>query len=193
MSQLCRRRLDCRRTAAVITVAALLPMLVVATGAGSAIGAVACGTSWATVPSSPAVTDPRGIAAISPSDVWIVGSQLTGSASKVHTAAEHWNGSAWTLVTTQNSGLGENNLNGVAAVSTNDVWAVGYWQPEKKTDAAFHTLTEHWDGTAWTIVPSPTLGTNSNTLTGVTDLSSHNVWALGDYFQGRVRSTLIEH
>jgi hypothetical protein len=164
-----------------------------APAASSAAPAVACGTSWTTVPSSSAVTDPRGIAAIASNDIWIVGSQLTGTASKVHTAAEHWDGSAWTLATTQNSGLGENNLNGVSAVGSNDVWTVGYWQPQKKTDAAFHTLTEHWNGTSWTIVASPTLGTNSNTLTGVSARSTRNVWAVGYYFNNHVRSTLIEH
>src|SRR5438034_1962059 len=155
------------RRASALLLACAATVLILLPSSSMAAGAVACGPSWTTVPSSSAVTDPRGIAVVSASDVWIVGSQLTGTASKVHTAAEHWNGTAWTLVATPNSGLGENNLNGVSAVSAGDVWAVGYWQPQKKTDAAFHTLTEHWDGTAWSIVPSPTVGGNSNTLTGV--------------------------
>lgn len=178
-----------------ILAASSLVLALITPGTATAIvgGAASCGPAWATVPSSSAVTDPRGIAVLSSTDAWIVGAQLTGNASKVHTAAEHWDGTAWTLVATQNSGLGENNLNGVSAVATNDVWAVGYWQPQKKTDAAFHTLTEHWDGTAWTIVPSPTVGMSSNTLTGVASVSSHNVWAVGYYFDNGARKTLIEH
>ncbi|HXY72435.1 MAG TPA: VCBS repeat-containing protein, partial [Actinomycetota bacterium] len=71
----------------------------------------------------------------------------------------------------------------------------GYWQPAKKTDAAFHTLTEHWDGTAWSIVDSPTMpSSGSNTLTAVSALSTNNVWAVGYYFDSKnVRKTLIEH
>ena len=61
------------------------------------------------VPSSAAVKDPRGIAVIGQDDVWVVGAQVVPGA-KVHPAAEHWDGSAWTLVSTPFSGLGENAL-----------------------------------------------------------------------------------
>jgi hypothetical protein len=178
-------------SAAVVT---LLVALLGGTASGSVRPAVSCGNSWAMVPSSAVVKDPRGIAVIGQNDVWVVGVQVVPSA-KVHPAAEHWDGSAWTLVSTPFSGLGENALNGVSAVSSDDVWAVGYWQPEKKVSAAFNTLTEHWDGTSWSVVPSPTVpSSGSNTLTSVTALSDHNVWAVGYYFDSKgVRKTLIEH
>jgi hypothetical protein len=175
-------------------VAGLLAIPLGGTASGSVRPAVSCGTNWAIVPSSAAIKDPRSIAVIAQDDIWVVGAQVVPSA-KVHPAAEHWDGSTWTLVSTPYSGLGENALNGVSAVSSDDVWAVGYWQPEKKVSAAFQTLTEHWDGTSWSIVPSPTEpSSGSNTLTSVTALSSHNVWAVGYYFSSKgVRKTLIEH
>jgi hypothetical protein len=182
----------------VIAAAAAAITVILATLAGVAWGSagpdVSCATSWGIVPSSPEVKDPRGIAVIAKNDVWVVGSQPAASA-KVHPAAEHWDGSAWTLVGTPYSGLGENALNGVSAVTTDDVWAVGYWQPEKKVDAAFHTLTEHWDGTSWSVVDSPTVpSSGSNTLTSVSAINSHNVWAVGYYFApSGNRLTLVEH
>jgi hypothetical protein len=160
----------------------------------SAASTVACGPEWSTVPSVTTLQDPRGIGVVAPDDIWIVGTQAVPVA-KVHTAAEHWDGAEWTLVPTVDPGLGENALNGVAVVATDDVWAVGFMQPQKKTSNAFRTLIEHWDGTQWSVVPSPSVGDGSNTLTGVSALSAHNIWAVGYYFSGNahVRSTLVEH
>src|SRR5262249_13529523 len=60
---------------------------------------------------------------------------------------------------------------GIAAVSANDIWAVGRNDTE--------TLTEHWDGTSWKIVNSPNPGNLSNALSGVTALSDGTVAAVG--------------
>jgi hypothetical protein len=62
-------------------------------------------------------------------------------------------------------------LNGVVAVGANDVWAVG-----DTLDGA--TLVEHWDGTAWSVVPSPTVLTQ-DVLAGITAVSPTDVWAVG--------------
>src|SRR4051812_1248074 len=76
----------------------------------------------------------------------------------------------WSVVPSPNVGTAANSLNGVAAVSPNDVWAVG-----TSTNA---TLTEHYNGSQWNVVSSPSSGTNP-TLTAVTVVSSKNVWAVG--------------
>ncbi len=45
-------------------------------------------------------------------------------------------------------------------MSVNDVWAVG----EYIDFGSFHTLTEHWNGTVWSVVPSPSpTGNNGST------------------------------
>ena len=46
-----------------------------------------------------------------------------------------------------------NTLNAVAALSTTDVWAVGYKHDNNLNDS--RTLTLHWDGADWSIAPSP--------------------------------------
>jgi len=53
----------------------------------------------------------------------------------------------WNVVPSPNVGTGRNQLNGVAVISANDVWAVGSGTGEK-------TLIEHWDGASWNVVPS---------------------------------------
>ena len=45
-----------------------------------------------------------------------------------------------------------NTLVAVAAISSDDVWAVGQ---QRYTEMEGETLTLHWDGSTWTVVPSP--------------------------------------
>ena len=73
-------------------------------------------------------------------------------------------------------------------LSSNDVWAVGYYTTTNSTQ----TLTMHWDGSQWTIFPSPNPGTNNNLL-GVTAISSNDVWAAGNYQLGSTPQTLAIH
>ena len=131
------------------------------------------------------------------------------------TLVEHWNGSAWSVVPSPNLGSHENNLNGVAAISSNDVWAVGYWGGD---GTVYQTLVEHWDGSAWSIVPSPNVSTYSSLFSsvaavgatlhpggasgdahgtsrrsGADTVSSSDVWAVGYYNNGSIDQTLVEH
>src|SRR5205085_938825 len=76
-------------------------------------------------------------------------------------------------------------LSAVTVVSANDVWAVG--------EAGSNTLTEHWDGSKWTIVPSPNgSGGFENVLTGVAAVSGSQVWAVGFSGGGAPQQTLAE-
>src|SRR5262249_3652666 len=84
-----------------------------------------------------------------------------------------WNGHAWSSVSSPNPEQFDSRLKAVAAVSANDVWAVGY----ASTNAGVqHTLVERWDGSQWSVVSSPGAGS----LTGIVALSANNVWAVGD-------------
>src|SRR5216684_471610 len=74
---------------------------------------------------------------------------------------------AWTVVPSPTGG----QLNGVASVSANDVWAVGQ-------TLAPGTLAEHWDGTAWSVVPTPNPAANDR-LSAVAAVSTSDVWAVG--------------
>ncbi len=140
------------------------------------------GTAWSVVP-SPNVGSGNnnlfGVAAVSTNDVWAVGlSGSGGNASNVlQTLIEHWNGHKWSVVSSPNVGTQNNQLAGVTAVSATDIWAVGNFEPA--VNVAVQTLTEHWNGTAWSVVPSPNVGSGNNNLFGVAAVSTNDVWAVG--------------
>jgi hypothetical protein len=95
---------------------------------------------------------------------------------------EHFDGVSWSIVPSPNRGTDYYSvLQAVSGTSPNDVWAVGVSQDGT---AFSRTLIEHWDGTQWSIVPSPNPGTQLNDLLGVAAVSAHDVWAVG-YREGR--------
>jgi hypothetical protein len=167
-----------RRIAVTIIAAALL---------GGLTPAAAAFTGWAVTTSpNPGIWGNlfKGVTATSGTDGWAVGISDTKATNQ--TLAAHWNGTSWTAVSTPNpaGACHDGNiqwagtpLNAVDAVSATDVWAVG------TTCYQGRTLVEHWNGTSWTIVPSPSFSTGGdgvqNALNGVVALSSSNVWAVG--------------
>lgn len=144
------------------------------------------GTSW-TVTEIPQPMNNfqslSGASADATNDAWAVGSQDTFGA----TFAMHWNGTNWNDISTPNVGKGRNQLNAVLALAPNDVWAVGFSTPDAPPQqSATLTLIEHFDGTSWTVVPSPNVGPHSvnqsNRLLGLTANSPTDIWAFGSYF-----------
>ena len=69
-------------------------------------------------------------------------------------------------------------LAGVSAVSSTDIWAAGYTYTQD-TFYPEHPVTEHWDGTAWSLVPSPTPG-SSGELVDVETVDGNDAWAIGN-------------
>jgi hypothetical protein len=82
-------------------------------------------------------------------------------------------------------------LNDVDALSPNDIWAVGEYYDERNytPDTA---LAMHWDGTAWTIFPTPPTGQRGE-LRGVSMVSSNDVWAVGLKYPGGAYIPLALH
>jgi len=118
----------------------------------------------------------NGVAAVSADDIWAVGHSGDPSSIPLQTLTEHWNGTSWSIIPSPSPGTYNGNvLNAVAAISTNDVWAVGWYQ-SGPTGQEGGALTMHWDGTSWTVVPNPSRWT----LYGVTAISSNDVWAVGE-------------
>src|SRR2546423_7957784 len=93
----------------------------------------------------------RAVAAVATTDAWAVGSFIAASGSG-QALIEHWNGKKWSVVASPAAGMG-NVLLGVTAVSANDVWAVGIFA--LTGSGIVQTLIEHWDGTSWSVVSSP--------------------------------------
>jgi hypothetical protein len=147
-----------------------------------------CGR-WAIVqsPNVPGATNIlNAVTALSANDVWTVG----GTVYQGYTVVEHWDGTSWTIIPSPNVANMLNNLNGVAAVSPTDIWAVGQTNP--LSGGMPSTLTEHWNGTSWTIVPSPNAGTQGSALNAVAAVSTTDVWAVG-YLGIGYSGPLIEH
>jgi hypothetical protein len=149
------------------------------------------GTSWSLVKAPKQVGFLNGVTAVSTNDVWAVGNFI--NASHVNqTLIEHWNGHKWSVVASPNVGTQNNELFGVTAVSANDIWAVGFFAPS--ANVPLQTLTLHWDGSSWSVVPSPNVaGTQNNELFGVAAVSATDVWAVGEFITGSSVQTLIEH
>jgi hypothetical protein len=141
------------------------------------------GSAWSVVPvPAPAGSSSSqlsGISAVSPNNIWAVGSATTvvGTTVVGRTLVEHWNGTAWSIVTSRNT-TNSNLLTGVAAVAANDVWAVGYTITTDGSNQPDKTLIEHWNGSAWSVVASPSPASN-DTLSGVAARSATDVWAVG--------------
>jgi hypothetical protein len=105
----------------------------------------------------------------------------------------HWNGTTWTQVPSPNPSSTSNLLNGVSVSSAADAWAVGKYDNSAGTA---QTLTEHWNGTTWKRVLSPSPGGASrfSTLNGVAAVSATDAWAAGDYSNSaNADETLTEH
>lgn len=145
------------------------------------------GTKWQlSTPAQAPGGELNGVVALAANNVWAVGG---GNGS---TLIEHWNGSRWSVIPSPNPSLDANILTGVSAVSANDIWAVGYFFNDNNVG---QTLTLHWNGRSWIVVPSPNVGTIFNRLSGVQALASNNVWASGYAVdtQTNIDQPLIEH
>ena len=68
------------------------------------------------------------MAALSAGDAWLVGSRPTRSVPYV-TLIEHWDGTSWSIVSGPDTGPGDSELDGMAAVSNGMLWAVGNYSP----------------------------------------------------------------
>jgi hypothetical protein len=80
-----------------------------------------------------------------------VGSTVNGSLSLP--LVESWDGTSWTpqSAPTATGSNDESHLDGVSCTAPAACTAVGW----TRDDSGFHTLAERWDGTSWTIEPTP--------------------------------------
>jgi hypothetical protein len=122
---------------------------------------------------SEGVTD---LTAVSPTDVWVVGSMSTASAEVP--MAEHWDGSAWTLEATPTPGI-NSGIERISAVSSSDMWAVGWILTRRRHPTTIEPLGLHWDGTAWIQVALPGGRAPRDLVTGVSADSGTDAWVCG--------------
>ncbi len=150
------------------------------------------GKSWKRVPSpSPGSGSIlTGVAATSAGNAWAVGCTAFCEVNSVspQTLILRWNGTSWKRVPSPASAT-TGALNGVAAVSTGQAWAVGCTGHCFGPGATTGTMILAWSGTSWSQVPSPSPAGNS-VLTSVAATSAGNAWAAG--YTRTSGNTLIE-
>ncbi len=116
----------------------------------------------------------HAVSAAGPQQVWSVGMQRDGS-GRPQPFTQRWNGSHWQVVASPTiTSFGEAIFLDVAALSADDVWAVGAYNHEVVNSRA---LIAHWDGISWQLVPQPFTGWGR--LDGVAAYASNDVWAVG--------------
>jgi hypothetical protein len=142
------------------------------------------GAKWSMVsapnPTGSNETQLSGVSCTSATDCAAVGFSSTATVQK--SLAEHWNGTSWSIVPTPNaSGAGDTSLGGVSCPSAASCMAVGTSVTVSASSVTAKTLIERWNGTSWTIVPSPSpTGSSSlDRLSGVSCPSSSDCTAVG--------------
>jgi len=145
--------------------------------------------SWVIQPSPASgndggTTELLSVDAINGSDIWATGLTSNKASTKLRAIALHSTGGDFTEVplggTTSSSTYTE--LDSISAVSSADIWAVGFIDAEDP-------LIEHFDGTKWTQVPSGL--PNGNVLNAVTATSPDNAWAVATSYVGSGGQVLI--
>jgi len=118
-------------------------------------------------------------------DIWAVGiANGFGDAQSASVPlALHWDGSTWTDVPVPLVANRHHAFYGVVASGPDDVWAVGDY---RNIAGAFRGVVYHWDGAAWSHVPSPVEDVLQSRLSDVVALAPDDVWALGGSDAGPV-------
>jgi hypothetical protein len=97
--------------------------------------------------------------------------------------AVHGDLSSWSVVHTPNRGTRGNTLNAVSCVSATACTAVG---EHESGEGPGRTLVESWDGTAWSVLPSPDkdFASASDDLNSVSCVPASGYTAAGYYELG---------
>ena len=140
------------------------------------------GSAWTTV-STPTLggqlSDVDGTAT---GNVWAVGAREVSLGGGTHTfgpLTERWNGTAWAVVPSPTpANASSTTLSGVKTFSTTNAWAVGSYTTSAATTS--RTLIQRWNGTGWSIVPSPNPDPAQNLLTAIDGASANDIWAVGN-------------
>jgi plastocyanin len=138
------------------------------------------GTHWAVVPGPTfAVSQLYGVAAIAANNVWAVGTYTNKNVRQ--TLALHWDGTNWNVVPSPDvfPNLDE-ELNSVAVVSANDIWAAG---STGSAPGQYGISFLHWDGVSWSeIAITPQIPAHSGVyVQGLAAVAANDVWASGSY------------
>ena len=143
------------------------------------------GTSWSLTSTPPIPAAAGGglfsVTCINGPDCWAVGAVLgvAGDGSPTGSLTEHWDGTSWSIVPSPTpAGVVGVLLQGVSCTSTANCWAVGFGTDQNGQNV--NSVTEHWNGTSWSLVPSAVTGQSFDQLDNVHCLSTSDCWAVGN-------------
>src|SRR6266700_2777539 len=130
----------------------------------------------------------------------VIGLLLVLTGARSAPAASVTGCGTWRVIQSPNPtpGTTEDAFLAVTRVSASqELWAVGYENSSPIGPPPVpQTLIEHWDGTSWSVVPSPSPGTSDNALTAVTAVAANDIWAVGHMQPGSSgiqNASLVEH
>jgi len=126
------------------------------------------GINWVRVPMA-RTSRVNKVAVLSSTNVWAVGQQVNDKFSQI----QHFNGTAWSVVTSPHFANGE-TLFSLKAISASNIFAVG-----NSVDSLNNRtpLIEHFDGTKWSIVSVPHI--TGGQLIDIALVSRSDIWAVG--------------
>jgi hypothetical protein len=132
---------------------------------------------------------------VSPNDVWAVGVQRLSNTTFETPLALHWNGTSWGAISPPNPGVYWADLNGVVAIASNNVWAIGDYLVSLPSasfpDGVVQGFAAHWNGASWSI--GATVNPSSLTFLFTIDAdSATDIWAAG-VVDSAGFITLVEH
>jgi len=165
----------------------LTALMVSAVGIFSPTSSSASPTGWyvATTPGTGADDILLGSSCPNATQCWGVGISIVNINSNGTFApiVESWNGTAWALGAQPPMPAGQGGgLFAVSCVTGSDCWAVGAIVGMGGNGGPSGTLIENWNGSAWSVVPSPTPtgpGVGGALLQGVSCSSASSCFAVG--------------
>ncbi len=108
----------------------------------------------------------QGVAAVSSTDVWVVGELSGGSGSVIR----RWNGTSWNDVPHPSASV----LNTIVMLDTNTGMAAGYRYDS--TAGTFTSVVLRWNGSTWSEVATP----NITTISAIVLHDANNGWMIGN-------------
>ena len=142
--------------------------------------AAARSAAWAVLPTPNPLASQGQLIAVSCTSATAciaVGSRQDRTGAGV-TLAESWNGTAWSVLKTPNPpGATESSLAGVSCTSATACTAVGYYRMPGSFRPS--SLAEAWNGTSWSIQPTPHQSTADHVLNAVSCTSASACTAVG--------------
>jgi len=148
------------------------------------------------------------LAYLGPDDIWAVGrayGQITPADAGMVTFSMHYDGAQWSVVPTPNPApvpeLAYSEINAVAALAPDDVWAGGtrIAQDDGAGYVGTHNLVLHWDGSSWEHVLAPipasfgSQGVSGDGIYDILALAADDVWFLGEWIRMNAQGFTFRH